>query len=133
MMGSRLPATPAYLERFVPAAIATGIGIGLVMPSLTGAAVHGLPDDRFGLGSGVNQAFRQVAAALGVAITIALLQSTRGPAAFTHVFSVVWMGGLATALLGARIDTRPGVGVSSTEEPVNGRGSRRFAWALTCK
>jgi MFS family permease len=102
-----LPPTPAYLTRFLPAAIITGIGIGLVMPSLTGAAVHGLPEDRFALGAALNQAFRQIAAALGVALTLALLAMAPGPRGFTHAFVLVMLGGLATALLALPIDTRP--------------------------
>src|SRR5262245_35758383 len=104
-----LPATPTYLTRFLPTAIITDIGVDLMMPSLTGAAVHGLPDDRFALGSALNQAFRQIAAALGVALTLALLATAPGPRGFTHAFVLVMIGGLATALLAVPIDTRPRV------------------------
>src|SRR5262249_29428498 len=102
-----LPAEPAYLTRFLPAAILTGVGVGMVMPALTGAAVHGLPGDRFALGSAVNQAFRQIAAALGVAITLALLEASPGLHGFRDVFVLVTAGGLLTSLLSLRIDTRP--------------------------
>lgn len=101
-----VPQTPAYVTRFLPAAITTGIGVGLVLPSLTAAAVHGLTD-RFAVGSAVNQAVRQVGAALGVACTLAILTATPGVAGFEWVFTLVLSGGVVTAILSLRIDTRP--------------------------
>jgi hypothetical protein len=91
----------------LPGVVITGVGVGLVMPSLTGAAVHGLPKERFALGSAVNQAVRQVAAALGVALTIALLTSAPGFSGFQRVFLLVLAGAAATTILALGVRTRP--------------------------
>jgi hypothetical protein len=117
----QLPLVPDYAGHFLPGALVTGAAVGLVLPSLTGAAVHGLPANRFGLGSGVNQAFRQIASALGVAFTLALLEATPGPAGFEHVFTLILAGGVGTALLGTRIDTRPSalVGAEHPAQPAD--------------
>jgi hypothetical protein len=43
------------------------------MPSLSAAAVHGLPAKDYAVGSAVNQAIRQIGSVMGVAVTILLL------------------------------------------------------------
>jgi MFS family permease len=65
-------ATPHYLSQWLPVVLTTGIGVGLLMPSLASAGVHGLPQHRLGVGSAVNQAIRQIGFVLGVALTIAV-------------------------------------------------------------
>jgi EmrB/QacA subfamily drug resistance transporter len=102
-----MTAEPAYVSRFLPAAIITGAGVGLVLPSLTASSAHGLPDDRFALGSAVNQALRQLGGTLGVALTFAILEALPGAAGFEALFVVVAAGGVATSLLSLTIDTRP--------------------------
>ena len=47
--------------------VLTGLGVALCLPQLSSAAVQGLPPDRFGSGSAVNQAVRNLGATLGVA------------------------------------------------------------------
>ncbi|KAA6460396.1 MFS transporter [Acidobacteria bacterium AB60] len=90
--------------------ILTAIGVGLVLPSLASAAVYGLPKDRFAVGSGVNQAVRQIGSVLGVAITVALAGAVQGPAAmtaFSRLFLVLAICGFATAAVSSVIDTHP--------------------------
>jgi hypothetical protein len=45
---------PAYFARWLPGALVTGVGVGMVLPSLSAAAVAHLPPARFGIGSAVN-------------------------------------------------------------------------------
>src|SRR5262249_61454705 len=71
--------TPHYLSQWLPVVVTTGIGVGLLMPSLASAAVHGLPSGRLGVGSAVNQAIRQIGFVLGVAVTVAVVGSADGP------------------------------------------------------
>ena len=102
--------TPRYVAEWLPTMILAGIGIGLVIPSLAGASAHDLPPHRFAVGSGVNQAIRQIGAVLGVAAVIALVGTQHGPGAlptFARVFLLLALGGLATAVFSAGIDTRP--------------------------
>lgn len=64
---------PRYLAHWLPALVLSGMGVGLVMPSLAGAAVNRLPAEHYAVGSAVNQATRQIGSVLGVAITVLLL------------------------------------------------------------
>ena len=100
---------PHYLSQWLPVVITTGVGVGLLMPTLASAAVHGLPSRRLGVGSAVNQAIRQIGFVLGVAVTVAVVGNTHGPdalAAFRPMFLLLALGGFLTALLSLPIDTR---------------------------
>ncbi|GAA0322577.1 MFS transporter [Actinoallomurus spadix] len=60
--------TPSYFADWLPGSILTGIGNGLAFPVLSGAAVASLPPGRFGSGTALNAAARQLGAVLGVAL-----------------------------------------------------------------
>ena len=64
---------PNYLLHWLPCQLLTGIGVGLALPSLSGAAVASLGPAHFGVGSAVNQAMRQFGSVVGVALTVVLL------------------------------------------------------------
>jgi EmrB/QacA subfamily drug resistance transporter len=64
---------PDYAADFLPGMIVGGIGVGLIIPSLTSAAAASLPPERFATGTGVVAMSRQIGIALGVAITVAIL------------------------------------------------------------
>jgi MFS family permease len=101
--------TSHYLSQWLPVVVTTGIGVGLLMPSLASAAVHGLPQHRLGVGSAVNQAIRQIGFVLGVAVTIAVVDSANGSGAlavFQPMFLLLAVGGFLTALVSWPIDTR---------------------------
>jgi EmrB/QacA subfamily drug resistance transporter len=97
-------------DLWMPTLLLTGIGVGLTLPTLGSAAVHGLAPNRFAVGSAVNQTIRQLGAVLGVALVIALLGSP-SPAelldAFDRIFWLLAAGGVATAVFSLAIDTRP--------------------------
>jgi hypothetical protein len=97
-------------DLWLPSLLLTGIGVGLTLPTLSSAAVHGLAPNRFAVGSAVNQTVRQLGAVLGVALVIALLGSP-SPAelldAFDRIFWLLAVGGVATAVFSLFIDTKP--------------------------
>lgn len=100
---------PHYLSQWLPVILTTGVGVGLLMPTLASAAVHGLPSRRLGVGSAVNQAIRQIGFVLGVAVTVAVVGNTHAAdalAAFRPMFLLLALGGFLTALLSLPIDTR---------------------------
>ena len=70
-------AEPDYLGAWLPGLVLSGLSVGMVLPSLAGAAVSRLPAQRYAVGSAVNQATRQIGAVLGVAITVLLLGKGR--------------------------------------------------------
>lgn len=80
---------PHYASEMLPGALIAGLGVAMVIPHLTSAAVQGLPKDQFGAGSAVNQAIRQLGATFGVALTVALLGSVT-PAGALDAFREVW-------------------------------------------
>ncbi len=70
---SRLGVTPDFLGEWLPGMVILGIGAGLTFPTLSGAAVGSVPGPRFAVATSLNSVARQVGAALGVAILIAIL------------------------------------------------------------
>jgi len=71
----RISPVPHYFGTWLPGQIISGIAIGLMLPSLAGAAVQKLRTDRLGVGSAVNNAIRQLGSSLGVALAVALAGS----------------------------------------------------------
>jgi len=86
---TRLGEDPAYASQVLPASLLAGLGVALVIPQLTSAAVQGLPPDDFAAGAAVNQAIRQLGATFGVALTVALL-GTLTPTTTADDFLGVW-------------------------------------------
>ena len=66
-------ADAAYVTHWLPGLLLSGMSVGLVLPSLAGAAVSKLPGQHYAVGSAVNQATRQIGAVIGVAIAVLLL------------------------------------------------------------
>ena len=105
---THLGTVPHYLTDWLPGLLMTGVAVGMVLPSLSGAAVARLAPARFGVGSAVNQAIRQVGSVLGVAATVALVgQAQPGLVDFQHLFAAHIALALICAGLTAGVDTRP--------------------------
>lgn len=90
---------PAYLTHWLPGLILSGLGVGMVLPSLSGAAVSGLPPAQYAVGSAVNQATRQLGSVMGVAITVLLV----GHASLTRAdfLPLYWMQIVLALVTGA--------------------------------
>ena len=73
MLLSRADAAPDYLGVWLPTVLWAGVGVAMIVPLLTSAAVAGLPSDRFATGSAVNAALRNLGQTLGVAIFVAFV------------------------------------------------------------
>ncbi|HEX4466275.1 MAG TPA: MFS transporter [Solirubrobacteraceae bacterium] len=89
---------PAFLTEFLPGNMITGAGVGLVIPTLTGAGASALPPERFATGAAVLVMGRQIGSALGVAILVAVL-GTGGTTASD--FHSAWLIVVISGLLGA--------------------------------
>ncbi|MBV8712183.1 MAG: MFS transporter [Solirubrobacterales bacterium] len=59
----------------LPGFIVAGAGVGLVNPPLAQAAIGVVPPQRSGMASGINNTFRQVGTAVGIAVLGALFES----------------------------------------------------------
>jgi EmrB/QacA subfamily drug resistance transporter len=69
---------------WLPLGILQGASIGMSFPVLSAASVARLPPLRFAVGSAVNNTFRQVGAAIGVALVVAIQTSSEGIAGFRN-------------------------------------------------
>lgn len=78
----RLGGNPNFVGDFLPGMSIGGVGVGLVLPSLTGAAAAGLPPERLATGIAVQTTGRQIGSALGVAVVVALLAAPHTAADF---------------------------------------------------
>ncbi len=108
-LATMLGTTPAYWTQSFPALILSGIGVGMVLPSLAGAATARLPQNQYGVGSAVNQAVRQIGSVLGVAIAVVLVgQATVALGDFTGMYGLHAVLGLVTAVFCLAVNTKPG-------------------------
>ncbi len=115
----RLDPAGSFWVQTLPAFLALAVGLGLAMPPLQGAALHGLSETDAGLGSGVQTATQTLSNAVGVGI--ALLVSVQvaaaggdspaaqvaGTRAAFAVSGVVLLAGAVLAALFLRIPTPP--------------------------
>ncbi|WP_247351081.1 DHA2 family efflux MFS transporter permease subunit [Ralstonia pseudosolanacearum] len=90
---------PAYLTHWLPGMLFSGVGVGMVLPSLSGAAVSHLPSDHYAVGGAINQTIRQIGSVMGVALTVLLL----GSAGLQRAdFNAVYLCHMSLALLLSR-------------------------------
>jgi EmrB/QacA subfamily drug resistance transporter len=99
---------PAYVTEYLPGMLISGAGVGLVIPTLTGAGASSLAPERFATGAAVLTMGRQIGAALGVAVLVAVLGTTTSTAADFHSAWLITVAGalaagLALATIGPRV------------------------------
>ena len=98
---------PAYASEYLPGMVIGGAGVGLVIPTLTGAGASSLPPERFATGAAVLTMGRQIGAALGISILVAVLGATATTAADFHAaWRITLVGALATGLALAALGPR---------------------------
>lgn len=95
----RVGQEPDYASEMLPGLLISGIGVGLVLPSLASAASSSLPPARFGTGSAAFTMTRQVGFVLGVSILVAVL-GTPGGAHPVAAFDRGWVFILIASALG---------------------------------
>ncbi len=96
---SRTGNHPAYASDFLPGMAVGGAGVGLVIPTLTGAGASSLAPERFATGAAVLTMGRQIGAALGIAILVAVLGGTaRSAGDFHTAWLITVVGALAAGL-----------------------------------
>jgi EmrB/QacA subfamily drug resistance transporter len=119
VMGSE----PNYAGTFLAPFLLGGVGVGLSIPSITGTATAALPPTRFATGTALVGMSRQIGAALGVAVLVAIV-GTPAPedavAAFGHAWLFVAgaMGATAiTMLLTGPSPVRVAAPAAAAEQP----------------
>jgi MFS family permease len=101
---------PDYVGVWLPGSVIIGLGIGLTFPVLGAAAVSSLHQERFAVGSAVNQTARQVGGALGVALLVVILGVPKSAGAALENFHHLWwyaaamstFSGIICSLLGSK-------------------------------
>ena len=123
----RVGTTPAFLSEWLPGMVLLGIGAGMAFPNLSGAAVASAPGESFATATGLNSVSRQVGAALGVALVVAILGSPtpgQAAAAFDHAWSFgagcLFLAGLGCLLIG-RVAPERAPGLAAATAAVLGR------------
>jgi EmrB/QacA subfamily drug resistance transporter len=109
---THLGATPNFVGAYLPGSVLGGTGVGLMLPSLGGAATAPLPPQRFATGTALYAMSRQIGVALGVACLVAILGSEIGPSAVT-AFHHAWVFMVGCSLLSGLVLL--GVGTRATE------------------
>lgn len=100
---------PAYLTQWLPGLLLSGTGVGMVLPSLSGAAVAHLPPAHYAVGSAVNQAVRQIGAVMGVAFTVVFVgHAGVVKADFAPLYGLHIVLAVLTGLLCLGVNTQPG-------------------------
>jgi EmrB/QacA subfamily drug resistance transporter len=96
---SRVGVAPDYAGEMLPGLLLTGVGVGLVLPSLASAAASSLPAARFATGSAVYAMTRQIGFVLGVSVLVAILgtPSTTDP---LRAFDRGWVFMVISSALG---------------------------------
>jgi EmrB/QacA subfamily drug resistance transporter len=110
--------TPHFITQFLPGSILVGVGVGLSLPSVWGAAIASLPPSRLSTGSGILNMSRQIGLALGVAILVAIIGNADGPnnlAQFRYGYLAMALAALASGV--TCLALKRGDLASSKEEP----------------
>jgi EmrB/QacA subfamily drug resistance transporter len=120
----RVGTTPAFVDQWLPGIVLLGIGAGTLFPNLSAAAVASAPGERFATATALNSVARQVGAAFGVAVVVAIVGSPSAAEAHA-VFDDAWSFGAAcmfAAGLGCLL-----VGRVTAEVPGSAERARRDA------
>ena len=87
---TRIGVTPDYVGAYLPGSLSGGIGVGLMLPALGGAATAPLPPERSATGTALYAMCRQIGLALGVSCLVAVLGAATGVNA-VHAFHHAWI------------------------------------------
>jgi|HubBroStandDraft_3_1064219.scaffolds.fasta_scaffold01189_8 EmrB/QacA subfamily drug resistance transporter len=109
---SRLGADVHYAGDYLPGMLIGGVGVGLVIPSLTGAVAATLPPSRLATGIAVQTTGRQLGSALGFAILIAVLGTSPTAADYTDAWSFMLIASLLAGVSLLAVGTLPRVAPS---------------------
>jgi NTE family protein len=117
----RVGITPDFAGEWLPGMVLLGIGAGTLFPNLSGTAVASAPGGSFATATGMNSVARQLGAALGVAVVVAIIgmpTPATAHAAFQHAWTFgaicLFAAGLGCLLVGhVNADLAPALGAAA--------------------
>ncbi len=110
---------PELATVWLPGVILLGVGIGLDFPAFQSAAVHGLPENRFGVVAAATQTTIRISGTLGIALAVALVGGFEAGDPVSDVDPLWWTLvalGVASAIASWPIDTRVASGELGPQE-----------------
>jgi hypothetical protein len=84
---------------FLPLMFFLGIGLGATFPAQSAVTILRLPPHRFALGGAINNTFRQVGSAIGVAMVVTVQSQTEGIEGFRNGWKVAIVFAMLSALI----------------------------------
>lgn len=96
----RVGARPEFLSQWLPGIVLLGLGAGTLFPNLSGAALAAAPGANFATATALNSVARQLGAALGVAVVVAII-GTPSPLSALHTFEHAWSFGAGCMFVAA--------------------------------
>ncbi len=112
-----LTSQPHYASDFLPGMLIGGLGVGLVIPSLTGAVAATLPPARLATGIAVQTTGRQLGSALGFAILIAVLGTPHSAADFDDGWRFMLLSSLLAGVSLAAVGRVPARADATADAP----------------
>ena len=100
LIGVSLTAHGGYVSEILPGWLIIGVGVGLTMPTIIGAATRGLAAHQTSTGSAVVQMSRQLGSVLGVALLVVIVGSNTITVEQLDQFVRAWWWAGLLALLG---------------------------------
>jgi EmrB/QacA subfamily drug resistance transporter len=127
---ANMSAEARYVADFLPGMLIGGVGVGLVIPSLTGAVAATLPPARLATGIAVQTTGRQLGSALGFAILIAVLGTPDSAADFKDAWGFMLVASLLAGVALAAVGrTKAGPVAANAPETLKMERSRDVTMA----
>ncbi|GGZ40110.1 MFS transporter [Streptomyces poonensis] len=105
----------------IPGLVVTGIGAGMVNPPLASTAIGVVPVYRAGMASGVNQTFRQVGIAVGIALYGSIFTSSLRDALRERLAGIPGMQGRTDEIADAVRMGVPGKAIAAAPQEIRGQ------------
>ncbi|KAA0094129.1 DHA2 family efflux MFS transporter permease subunit [Mycolicibacterium sp. P1-18] len=104
----RLGPSENYLGGLLPGQLLTGLGVGLILPTLSSVVGSALPGPRWGSGSSLINTARQVGSVLGIALIVTVIGThvASAPTPFVAIrsgWALLAAAGAASALVGVAL------------------------------
>ena len=118
----RLGPSENYLAGLLPGQLLTGLGVGLILPTLSSVVGSALPGPRWGSGSSLINTARQVGSVLGIALIVTVVGThiASGPTDFASIrsgWALLAAAGATSAAVGMSLVVRESLAQRRSRQP----------------